>query len=108
MGGPRWLSQASSTGVIGRGQPVVLRWWFGGGTTMEEEREIKGRGEMRERAVGRERGQQKGSQDSPRMVLKAKLRWVPRKNAVYALKLTCRVPNFRKREVRLPNSKRGK
>ena len=48
------LSQASSTGVIGRGQPVVLRWWFGGGTTMENQR----RERERERTVGGERERQ--------------------------------------------------
>ena len=61
---------------------------------MEEEREIKGRGEMRERAVGRERGQQKGSQDSPRMVLKAKLRRVPRKKCSIRFKTNVACPEL--------------
>ena len=37
---------------------------------------------------GERSSSKKGARDSPRLVLKAKLRRVPRKNAVYASKLT--------------------
>ena len=75
---------------------------------MGEERETKGRGEVRERA-GRERvWAAKWGQGSPKAVLKEKQSGSHEKIAVQASTLKFRVPNFRKQEIRLPNSKRGK
>ena len=54
-GGSEMLSRVLSTGWVGWGQPVVLRRRVVGGTTMGEERKTKGRGEVRERLLERER-----------------------------------------------------
>ena len=61
------LSRVLSTGWVGWGQPVVLRRRVVGGTTMGEERKTKGRGEVRERAVGKERAAARAMGNSPRL-----------------------------------------
>ena len=97
------LRTPNCCGAVGGGG-----WCSGGGNKQGEERGAKNGRERGERAGRESVGAAKLGKTSPKAVLKEKGKWVPRKIAIHASKLKFTTRNFRKREIRLPNSKRGK